>query len=78
MRVNSYVACDLFPRWNKVFTQNLVYWIAMNFFFFWFSSAILLSKMRSLFVNLSTSPKLNNLPIDYSEKYVLAYRLKRI
>ena len=31
--------------------------------------------MRSLFVNLSTSPKLNNLPIDYSEKYVLAYRL---
>ena len=77
MRVNSCVVCDLFPRWSKVFTQNLVNWVAMNFFF-WFSSAVLLSKMRSLFVNLSTSPKLSNLPIDYNEKYVLAYRLKRI
>ena len=47
-------------------------------FLFWFSSAILLFKMRSLFFNLSTSPNLNNSSIDYSEKYVGVYTLKRI
>ena len=45
-------------------------------FLFWFSSAILLSKMRSLFFNHSTNPTVNNLPIDYSEKYVWVYNLK--
>ena len=47
-------------------------------FLFWFSSAILLSKMTSLFFNLSTSPTVNNLPINYSEKYVRAYSLKGV
>ena len=47
-------------------------------FLFWFSSAILFSKMRSLFFNLSTSPNVTNLSIDYSEKYVRVYSLKRI
>ena len=39
---------------------------------------MLLSKMISLFFNLSTSPDINNLSIDYGEKYVRVYRLKRI
>ena len=40
----------------------------MNFILI--SSAILLSKMRKLFFNLSASPNINNSSIDYSEKYV--------
>ena len=34
--------------------------------------------MRSLFSNFSTSPNVSNLSIDYSEKHVRVYNLKRI
>ena len=49
-------------------------------FLFWFSSTILLSKMKFLFLNLYTSPQwvtsLLQLPI-YHGKCVLIYKLKR-
>ena len=43
------------------------------------SSAILLSKIKLLFLsNLPTSLNVNNLSINYREKYVRVYSLKRI
>ena len=77
IRVNSYAVCNLFSRYNIVFTQNLVNLVVVTFHFK-FSSAIFLYKTRSLFFNLSVSPNVNNLSIDYSEKYVRVYNLKRI
>ena len=45
----------VFPIKSK-FSQNI--WLTDCFdFLFWFSSAILLSKMKSLFLNLYTSPQ---------------------
>ena len=45
-------------------------------FLFWFSSAILVSKIKSLIFNLSTSASVTNLFIDYSGKYELIYSIK--
>ena len=33
IHVNSWVVCDLFPRRNKVFSQNQVNWAVMSFYF---------------------------------------------
>ena len=38
---------------------------------FWFNSTILLFKMKSLFLNLYTSPNVTDLSIDYGGRYVL-------
>ena len=45
-------------------------------FLFWFISDTLLSKVKSLFFNLSTSRKVNNLSTDYGEKHELFYNFK--
>ena len=51
-------------------------WLIWLSWFFLFSSVILLSKMKSLFFNLFTSPSVTNLFIDYDGKYELIYSFK--
>ena len=41
------------------------------FFLFWFSSAIFFSKMKSLFLDLCTSPSVTNLSTNYDGKHKL-------
>ena len=49
-------------RENKVFTRQLV--------------QPLLSKMQSLLFNLSTSPNITDLSIDYGGRYIQVYSFK--
>ena len=59
------------------FSHNTAYGQSGCFhFLFQFSCAILLSKMKSLFFNLSTSANLTYFSVDYSGAYVLAYSFK--
>ena len=60
-----------------VFTKYLVDLVVLNFFI-WFCSTILLSKMKLLFFNLSTSPSVPNWSIDYGAKYELVYSTKNL
>ena len=64
----------VFPSKNKVFEEYLV-----NRHFdvlLWFSSTILLYKMKLLFFKLSASPLVTNISNDYCRKYVLIDKLK--
>ena len=45
-------------------------------FLFYFSFVILISKMKSLFLNLSASPSVTNLSIDSGGNDKLVYNLK--
>ena len=45
-------------------------------FLFWFSSTIILSKIKPLFRSLCTSPNVIGLSIDYTGRYVLVYSFK--
>ena len=68
-------AIYLFPRKHEVFIQHLVILVVFDFLF-WFSSTIILSKIKSLFHNFCTSPYVTDLSIDYSGRYVLVYSFK--
>ena len=65
---------------NSCLLESATVLIGYFGFLFWFSSAILLSKIKSLFLNLYTSSQwvtaLLQLPI-YHEKRALIYKLKR-
>ena len=70
--LNSRVKCamHLFPRSKRFLTASD--WTGCFELLFWFSSVILLSKMKLLFFDLSTSPDVTNLSIHYGGKYTVS------
>ena len=67
----------LFQRQNKVFTQNLVNLVVVTLYFD-LGPPFNFLKWHLCFFNFSTSPNVNNLSIDYSEKYVQVYGIRTI